>query len=783
MKAKLMAFALIGMMFATTFAGIAGASGNVVSTLTDVIANDSVDAEDTPIYKDPNQPIDARVENLLSLMTLQEKIEQMGGEFPGEVQENMQGMMNTPENTRLGIPGFRFTDAGRGVRWGAATTFPVGIARGATWNPALEYVGGQVMGNETKAKGRNVLLAPCINLARDPHAGRTQEYYSEDTWLAGRMGVASIEGIQSQGAMAQVKHFAANNDEDQRFTKNSVVDPRTLNEIYLPHFKMAIQEANVATIMSAYNRLNGEYCGSNMQLLREILKGEWGFDGVVVSDWMGVTPWMVQMQIGWGLSQSIPIPNENFSGIPYMPTTESCIRAGLDVEMPYAILYRYPEPAALVQSGVIPEELVDDAIRRILRVKFEYGLFDNERTKNDKFVETVEHIAVTKQAEQEAIVLLKNENVLPFSINGIKTIAVIGPAANEVRLGDQGSSNAQPTSAITPLDGIKNYVGNRATVSYLDGSDTAAAAELAKKSDAVIVVVGRNYAEEAEGNDLETLALSGTQPALINAVGAVNKNCAVVLIAGTAVTMSEWIQNAPSILMAWYPGMEGGNAIASIMFGDVSPSGKLPLTFPKDETQLPPFKSEELDMVYSYYHGYRYFDKYNLEPQFPFGYGLSYTTFDISNMKIDKNVIGLNGKVRISVDVENTGNVAAAEVIQIYIGYEGSAVDRSVKDLKGFDKVFLQPGEKKTVTIEIAAENLSYYSAGGSKFVVEPIIYNVLVGASSRDIRETGSFRISENQAEVDAENQENAKTPGFEAVLAFAAIGAIALVLRKKRL
>ncbi|MDD5502023.1 MAG: glycoside hydrolase family 3 C-terminal domain-containing protein [Candidatus Thermoplasmatota archaeon] len=792
MKAKLLALAMIGMMFATTFAGTAGASVDAVPAIADVVnVGASAAASDVSIYKDPNQPVDARVEDLLSRMTLDEKIEQMHGNMADPE------TMSTIYNSRLGIPGFNFSDGPRGERWGYTTTFPVGIACGATWNEGLEYLVGVVMGNETSARGRDVIFAPCMNLVRDSHGGRSQETYGEDTWHVGRMGVALIEGIQSEGAMACAKHYAANSDENNRHQKNSILDPRTLYEIYLPHFKMAVVEADVASVMPAYNRLNGEYCAGNYQLLRQILKGEWGFDGLTVSDWFGTEGPIVEHIESFGgpmLNSQLPInfikmvasnTNPNATGIK-SPTPYDAIQAGLDVEMPEPYLYNY-EFNVLASSGQIQQYLIDDAVRRILRAKFEYGLFDEPKKANDAFVETPEHIALTREVEHEAAVLLKNDgNTLPFDIGAIKSIAVIGPAADDKdRLGDHGSSNAQPTpeKLITTLMGIKNKVGSGVKVSYDNGSDPAAAAELAKTCDAAVVVVGRNYLEEAEAKDLDSLALSGTQPELINAVCSANKNSVVVLIAGSAVTMQEWIANAPAILMAWYPGMEGGNAIADIVFGDVCPSGRIPITFPKSEDQLPLFDSYKMDDVYSYYHGYRYFDKNNLEPLFPFGYGLSYTTFEYSNMKIDKSIIGLDGKVKVSVDVKNTGDVAGDEVVQLYIGYEGSKVERSVKDLKGFNKVFLQPGEKKTVTIEVAAENVSYYSAGLGKFVVEPITYNVLVGASSRDIRETGLFRISENQAEVDAENQKSAKTPGFEVALAFVALGAISIILRKKRL
>lgn len=782
---RLMALAVLGLMLGS----IGFASGEIrIVPVSHRILEDGTD-DGTPPYKDKNRSIEERVEDLLSRMTLEEKIEQMHGEISEEMQQT--GIpMRTADNERLGIPGFRFTDGPRGPRWGYTTTFPVAIARGATWDPEIEYRVGVVMGNETRALGRNCLLAPCINLVRDPRGGRSQETYGEDTWHVGKMSIYFIEGVQSQKAMACAKHYACNNDENQRFMKNSIVDPRTLNEIYLPHFRRAVQDANVASIMTAYNRINGEYGCANFDLVRQKLKGEWGFNGFVVSDWVATSPYfmtalgLVAGLAGMAIGTGVPVPNENFTGAPYFPTTETCLRAGLDVEMPFSYVYEPQVLYVLVTTGALPIELINDAVRRILRMKFAYGLFDDDPAQFDpKVVESQEHIMVTRFVEQEGAVLLKNDaSTLPFNLANIKSIAVIGPAADDKdRLGDHGSSNAQPTpeKIVTVLAGIKNKVGGSATVSYMDGSDINAAAALAKTCDATIVVVGRNYTEESEGKDLETLALSGNQPELIKAVGDANKNCVVVIIAGSAVTMNEWIDKVPAILMAWYPGMEGGNAIADIIFGDINPSGKLPITFPRSEDQLPPFNSNELDDVYSYYHGYRYFDKFGIEPQFPFGYGLSYTTFEFSNLKLDKKIIGLDGKVQVSVDVKNTGERAGAEVVQIYIGYNGSAVDRAVKDLKGFNKVFLQPGEKKTVTIEIDAKNLSYYSAGLGKFVVEEIEYLVYVGSSSRDIRLTDSFAISSLPPQPAEEVGKRAFIPGFESI--FVLLGVIVIFLHCK--
>lgn len=757
-----MAVVILGLFLATGFAGVANAQ----------------------VYKDPNAPIEARVEDLLSRMTIQQKCKQMAGMITSQEDP----MFGTPSDTDLGIPGFRFVNGPRGCGYG--TCFPVAIGRAATWNTDLEYTVGEVMGKETRAADKNGILAPCLNLVRDSRDGRAQESYGEDSLLTGAIAVAFIEGVQSEKAMAQAKHYAVNTYQSQQSLRNAIVDPRTLNEVYLPHFKMAV-DAGVASVMTSYNRVNGEYTCSNTMLVRETLKGLWGFDGFVVSDWYSTIPYFIAAPMtGQGLIKGqIPMIDENFT-LHEFPTTDNMLHAGLDVEMPFAVWYEPDLLSTLASAQLENQKLIDDAVRRILRMKFEFGLFDEDRSiyVNESCKECPEHVAITRLVEQEAIVLLKNENnVLPFDLNEIKSIAVIGPAADDKnRLGEPGSSSVQSTTEkiVTTYAGIKNRVGDSITVSYDGGSDPAAAAELAKKSDAVVVVVGRIPADEGENCDLTTIVLNSTQTALVNAVGAANRNCAVVLIGGSGFVLSDCLQNAPALLMAWYPGLEGGNAIADVIFGDVNPSGKLSVTFPKSEAQIPMFDLNVLDDVYPYYHGYRYFDKYNLEPEFAFGHGLSYTTFEYSNLKIDKSVIGLDGKAKVSVDIENTGDVYGGEVVQLYIGYNGSAVDRAAKDLKGFDKVFLQPGEKRTVTIEIAAENVSYYSAGLGKFVVEPITYNVLVGSSSRDIRQTSSFRISTNPEEIDAGAQEQSgeKTPGFELIGLIAGLGvAIALTRRRK--
>ncbi|MDD5502807.1 MAG: glycoside hydrolase family 3 protein, partial [Candidatus Thermoplasmatota archaeon] len=458
-------------------------------------------AGDTPIYKDPNAPIEARVEDLLSRMTLEEKMEQMRGTFSGDG-------YYTNDNTNLGIPGFKFADGPEGVkRCGNATLFPVSMVRGSTWDPELEQMVGEAIGRETRAKGENCMLAPCINIIRNPLWGRSKETYSEDSYLIGEMGAAFVVGVQSQKAMACAKHFAVNNIENTAKINNAVIDERTLREIYLPHFKACV-DAGVASVMSAYNRVNGVYCSANYHLLREILKEEWGFDGFVVSDWSATTPTMLFM------AEEHVLPADFFSNLtalPGQPTDREVLDAGLDVEMPYPALYG-PLLEIDANAGLVPVEKINDAVRRILRHKFEFGLFDNPSPFNESVVECEEHISTARRAEREGAVLLKNDNnALPLDAGSLKSIAVIGPILPPY-------TESRSSYMVSPLQGIKNRVGNSITVCYSDGSNADEAAETAKKSDVAIVFAGFTSENEGENTDRANLALPEGQPDLINKV-------------------------------------------------------------------------------------------------------------------------------------------------------------------------------------------------------------------------------------------------------------------------
>jgi len=680
----------------------------------------SLMASELPVYKDPSQPIEARVKDLLSRMTLKEKIDQMHGIITparaikaGTIELLMieRYPWDTPKNTRLGIPRLRCTDGPRGVGSGHCTCFPVAMLRASTWNPELEEKVGEAMGYETRAIGANVFLAPCINLIRHPLWGRSQETYGEDPYLLGVMGSAFIRGVQKY-AMACAKHFAGNSIEDTRLFVNVKMDERTLREIYLPHFKMAV-DAGVASVMSAYNDLNGYLCAHNKHLLRDILKEEWGFKGFVVSDWVVAVEDTIQ-----------------------------AINGGLDLEMPTGAHYGKKLKKA-VEQGEVSEELIDQAVSRILRQKFRFGLFDEKPDFDPKKIACREHTELAQKVAEEGIVLLKNEGgILPLNPKGLKTLAIIGRLAKYPNIGDRGSSLVNPPYVITPLKAIKEKLPGSVKVLYNSGRDLSQAENIAKKADAVIVVVGYTWKDEGEGHDRKILTLHKKDEELIKRVAKANPKTIVVLEGGSAIIIESWKDLVPAILMAWYPGMEGGNALAGIIFGEVNPSGKLPIAFPESPDQLPEFDNKSKEVVYDYWHGYRLMDKKAYQPAFPFGYGLSYTTFELSDLKLSKKRIRKNEKIQIKARVKNTGKRAGAEVVQLYLGYKGSRVERAVKELKGFKKVFLEPGESKLVSFEISPEQLAYFDVEKNRWVVEEIEYLVYLGFSSKDLRLKASFKI-----------------------------------------
>lgn len=659
--------------------------------------------------------VEARIDAILAKMTLAEKVEEKHGSAAAPTN----GLYLTPEIPRLGVPGYKMVDGARGVGSGTgnATAFPVASLRGATWDPDLEERVGEAIGLECAAKGGNVILAPVLNNLRHPRWGRSQETYGEDTVLLARMGVGFVKGAQKH-VLANAKHYAANSIENSRFVVNVLMDERTLREVYLPHFKAVIDEANVSSIMSSYNQVNGSYSAQNEHLLGDVLKSEWGFLGFVESDWVLGTR-----------------------------STAPSALAGLDIEMPAASFFGDPLIAAVDGDGGldggarVPEKVIDESVRRILRRMFEYRLDSPPPPPPPSVVESPEHEALALEVAEKGIVLLKNEaNALPLDRAEVHSLAVVGSLSNVANIGDHGSSSVSPSITVTPLQGIQKAAGGVAVTSIPSDAPTAADVATVSAADAAVVVVGLTGDDEGEyipglsPGDRKSLELSAAHVALVQAVSAANARTIVVLEGGSAITVEGWIDGVKGLVHAFYPGAQGGAALAGILFGDVNPSGKLPVTVPTSEAQLPAFDNKSSVVTYGFFHGYRYVDHDGDTPRFPFGFGLSYTTFSFANLSLSSRTTSPSGKVTGRVDVTNTGAVAGDEIVELYVSAQGSAVERAVRDLKGFARVHLDPGKSTTVSFEINAKDLAYYDTGSRGWVVEPIDYVVSVGSSSRDL-------------------------------------------------
>jgi beta-glucosidase len=645
---------------------------------------------------------DARARELVAEMTLDEKTLLMtGNRFNDISQYNKAGARYPNPNygcPRLGIPAVRFMDGPAGVRFDyQATCFPAAIGRGASFDPELEERVGEAIGYEGRALGANQFGGIVVNLLRHPRWGRAQETFGEDSHHLGAMGSATVRGV-AKYMMPTVKHFAGNSIENTRKYLNVRMSERVLREVYLPHFKTCV-DAGAASVMSAYNKLNGEYCSYNRHLLTEILKEEWGFDGFVMSDFDAVQ------------------------------ATVPAVMAGLDLEMPKNMYYG-EKLAAKVLAGDVPIEQVDESCVRIVRTMLRFGIFETPDL-DVKRVAGREHAALALKSAEKSLVLLKNDGgLLPLDPTKIKKIALIGPFAGKLNLAGTSSSMLFPPYRVTPEDGIRQLAPNMDLI--LDkGKFPFKAAESAREADAAIVFVGLTEKEEKENVDRRRMILSRAHETLIRAVARANKNTIVVLSTGSALVTERWIGQVPSALVAWYPGMEGGNAIARVIFGQVNPSAKLPMVWPKSEDQLPPFHSFAREVEYDYFYGYRHMDKEKLEPRFHFGHGLSYTTYEYSNLQLNKKQIPQNGVIQASVDVTNSGKFAGEEVVQLYVGYKGSKVERFVKDLKGFTRVGLDPGQTKTVNLELNAKDLAFYNVKTATWEVEPIRYEIYVGPSS----------------------------------------------------
>ncbi len=719
-----------------------------------------------PVYLDRSKPIEDRVEDALSRMTTEEKIAII----------HAQSKFSSAGVPRLGIPELWTDDGPHGVRpevlwdeWNQAgwtndscIAFPALTALAATWDRDVSRLYGKSLGEEARYRKKDVLLGPGVNIYRTPLNGRNFEYMGEDPYLAAKMVVPYIKGLQSNGVAACLKHFALNNNEVNRHTSNVIVDDRALYEIYLPAFKEAV-DSGVWSVMGAYNLYKDQHLCHNQYILNDILKGEWGFDGVVISDWGGAHDTEqaitngLDLEFGsWtdGLSQGTNNAYDNY----YMA-------------MPYL---------KLIKAGKVGTKELDEKARRVLRLMYR-TVMDNNRPYGSLC--SPEHSEAARHIGEEGIVLLANRgNVLPMKLDGRKKVAVIGENAIKMMTVGGGSSSLKAKYEISPLDGLRKRLAGKADVVYARGyvGDTtgeyngvttgqnladdrtpeqliAEAVDVAKDADYVIFVGGLNKDnhQDCEDSDRAGLELPYNQDAVIEALAAVNPNLIVVNISGNAVAMP-WVDKVPAIVQAWFLGSEGGNALASVLTGDVNPSGKLPMTFPARLSDVGAHAvgqypgtprndgSNIVDIEYreGIFVGYRWADKNKIQPLFPFGHGLSYTTFDYGKATIDKTEGTADDVFTVSIPVTNTGDRAGREIVQLYVSDLKTTLPRPVKELKGFKKISLEPGQTETVTFEISRDDLSYFDADKHAWVVDPGKFEALVGASSRDIRSKVAFKV-----------------------------------------
>lgn len=647
------------------------------------------------------QDYDLEARRIVEKMTLDEKIAQIHGI------ENEQHYRYIPPLPRLGIPALRITNGPAGVGPGdtgpqpRATALPAPIALAATWNPALAHRYGELAASETKSFGYDLLESPDVNIVRVPQSGRAFETLGEDPYLTSRIAVAEIEGIQAQGVMANVKHYLANNQETNRLTINEIVEERALREIYMPAFEASVKEGHVASIMCAYPKVNGQFLCENKPLLRDVVEGEWRFDGFITSDFGAVH------------------------------STVSSAIAGLDLELPTG-KYFSEDLKSAVKEGTLPVSTVDEMLVRRYRTMMRFGLF--KKSPIPKPIPVMENGAVARKISEESMVLLKNEDhLLPLDAEHLQSIALIGPGAVRVSSGGGGSSHVIPFYTVEPVDGIQAHMWSQRKVLVLDGSDIDAAVAAAKSAEVAVVFVGD---DEGEDHD-HSLSLGEKTDRLILAVAGANAKTVVVVKSGSAVLMP-WVGKVAALLEAWYPGQEDGNAVADVLFGTVNPSGKLPITFPRiindtlaQDPELYPGTKGEVHYSEGLKVGYRWYDSNKVVSLFPFGFGLSYTTFSFRHLSVERQ-IGSEAKYYVSFDLTNTGGRKGAEVAQLYIGEVGNG--EPPKQLKGFKKVTLSPGATERVHIPLRARDLSYWNTTEHKWASYHGKLSILIGNSDRDI-------------------------------------------------
>jgi beta-glucosidase len=699
----------------------------------------SAEVQERPLYRDPAQPLEARVDDLLARLTIEEKISLVHGDT----------LFTTPAIARLGLPRRWLSDGPHGVREdvGAdsfnpagrtddfATCLPVGIALAATWNPAAAQAYGDVIGEEARARGKDIMLGPGVNIVRTPLNGRNAEYLGEDPFLASRLAVSYIQAVQAHGVASCIKHFAANNQETRRGSINVEMDERTLREIYLPTFRAAVQEANVWAVMGAYNKFRGQYCCHNDYLLNRVLKGEWSFSGLVMSDWGGTHD------------------------------TREAVLNGLDLEMGSRKPHLADQFLDGLHKGEHPMAALNDKVRRNLRVMLAMHVFEN---RPEGSINTMAHQQAARRVAEEAVVLLRNEGgALPLDPAKLTSIAVIGEDAMRLQAYGGDSARIKAFYEIAPLEGILRRAGGNVNVTFSEGyrkdGDAAAlaarAVQAAKNADVAIVVAGLNRQRpfDCEGVDRKDLKLPYGQDALIQQVAQANPRTIVVLVAGGPVEMDGWLGQVPAVVQAWYGGMEAGTAIAGVIFGDVNPSGKLPCTFPKKLEDTPAFaggaRAYPGENGVEHYDegllvGYRWYDAKAIEPLFPFGFGLSYTSFTFSGLKLTAGSGPQGPVVTAEFEVTNTGGREGAEVAQVYVHEAKPGLPRPLRELKGFRKVFLKPGEKQAVSIPLGRDAFAYYNPEKGGWVAEKDDFTISVGSSSRDLRLEGSFALPQTTLE-----------------------------------
>lgn len=700
------------------------------------------------------QQIQVKAEALLSKMTLKEKVLFLSGNWQmirdAVVYKRTYNPVPIESHgcKRLGIKPVAFTDGPRGVVMGNSTCFPVSMARAASFDRELEEEIGEAIGKEARAQGANYFAGVCINLLMHPAGGRAQESYGEDPYLVGEMGAQLVKGVQKHNVMACAKHYAVNNMENRRFYVSVDCTERTLREVYLPHFKKCV-DAGCASLMGSYNRFRGDQASESKHLLTDILRDDWGFEGFTITDFI------------FALRDGV-----------------KAINAGMDMEMPIPVHFGL-ELKEAVESGKLSEKTIDKAILRVLKTQLTFENTPDPMVYDKSVIACKEHVDLARRAAEEAVVLLKNEgDVLPFD-KKVRNVLVIGHLAAQANTGDHGSSNVYPPSVVTALDGIREKLGEGVEVIHAEETELTRIRDLAPKVDAVIIVAGNDYNDEGEyvmpdsdinpvtlmgrgfknngnkllgtvmskanakagasytsgdgkpvGGDRKSLSLREAEIEAIKTAGELNKNTAVVLVCGSMILTREWEDSVSAILYGWYSGMEGGRALASVLFGDVNPSGKLPFVIPTDASQLPKvdfFKANEI--YYDFDHGYRKLDREGNTPAYPFGFGLSYTKFAYGEACAE----AVGDEVVVKTSLKNVGDVAGTEVVEVFVAVPESKVERHVKELKGFARVELAPGEEKPVEIRVPVAELKYYDEATNSWVLEHTAYDFKVGASEAD--------------------------------------------------